>query len=227
MMTNVLTEITANELLRRLLAGERDFASTRINAGQGDLAADPEFAALDEYLRGQDLRETPIVANGVDWRALRAPGLFFMGARLAGADFRGADLRDAEFRRADLSGAKFEGANVSGTNFIGARLMEADFSGATMIGTDLYEANISGGRLTDADLTGAFMLRLNLGSADLSGAKLTGVTFYRSDLRGAVGLDAVRDLGTCQFKHTIVTAHEQTIIEAALAALPRYDLRAE
>jgi uncharacterized protein YjbI with pentapeptide repeats len=224
----VLTSITARELVQRLLAGERDFTSTRLDPSDRDLTSVTEYSQLNEYLRGlEDLRENPIVCNGVDWAGLRAPGLYFLGARLAGANLSQADLRECDIRRADLQGIRLTGADVSGGTFIGSRMMESDLSNATMKGTDLYEANLSKGVLAGCDLTGAYMLRLNLSGADLTRTKLTGVTFYRSDLRGAIGLDTAQDLATCLFKHTIVTARERDIIEAALAALPRYDLREE
>jgi uncharacterized protein YjbI with pentapeptide repeats len=226
-MTETMTTITAQELVKRLLDGERDFASTRLAPDQADLAVQDGFAELNKYLAGlQDLRDNPIIATNVDWSGLRAPGLYFLGAKMTGANLSGADLRDADIRRADLSGgANFRGANVSGAVFIGSRLMESDFSGATMRGTDLYEANLAGANLSNADLTGAFMLRLNLTDADFTGAKITSVTFYRADLRRARGLDTVQDLATCQFKHTTVNTRERDIIEAAFKALPRFEVR--
>jgi uncharacterized protein YjbI with pentapeptide repeats len=223
-----MTSISAADFVKRVLGGERNFESTQISASQGDFSSQSDYAEMNRYLAGlTDLRENPIVLSNIDWRGVKAPGLYLLGAKMAGANFEGADLRDADLRRSDLSGANFRGANVSGAVFIGARLMEADFDGATMLGSDLYEANISKGKLTNCDLTGAWLLRLNLGGADLTGSKITNAMFYRSDLRGVVGLDTTRDLGTCQFKHTMVTSREKGIIEAALNARPLFELRDE
>jgi uncharacterized protein YjbI with pentapeptide repeats len=223
-----MTSISAADFVKRILAGERNFESTQISAAQGDFAAQSDYAEMNRYLAGlTDLRDNPIVLNNIDWRGVKAPSIYLLGAKMAGANFEGADLCDADLRRSDLSGANFRGANVSGAVFIGARLMESDFDGATMLGSDLYEANISKGKLTNCDLTGAWLLRLNLGGADLTGSKITNAMFYRSDLRGIVGLDTVRDLATCQFKHTMVTLREKGIIEAALNARPLFELRDE
>jgi uncharacterized protein YjbI with pentapeptide repeats len=227
-MAGVLTQITAAELVKRILDGERDFASTHMHADKGDISAQDGFPELNKYLQGQqDLRENPIVATESDWQGVRASGLFFQMCKLSGANLAGADLRDADFRRSDLSGANLRGANVDGATFVGCRLMEADFTGASMRGTDLYEANLNKGKLVNADLARAYTLRLNLGEVDLTGATMTGASLYRSDLRGAIGLDAVRDLATCQFKHTMVTKREMEIIEAAMRAQPLFDLRSE
>jgi uncharacterized protein YjbI with pentapeptide repeats len=226
-MADVLTRITAAELVKRILAGEREFSNTKMEAGQ-DISAQDGFAQMNAFLAGlTDLRENPINASGADWQGIRANGLFFQTCKLAGANLAGADLRDSDFRRSDLSGANLRGANVSGTTFVGCRLMEADFTDAVMRGVDLYEANLSKGKLVNADITRGYTLRLNLGEVDLTGATMTGANLYRSDLRGAIGLDKVRDLGTCQFKHTMVTQREMDIIEAALHSLPLFDLRKE
>src|SRR5687768_2097054 len=132
-MAEVGTVISAAELVKKLMAGERDFSNTRIPADKGDLTATDGFEEMNKFLRGlTDLRENPIQANNVDWSGIKARGLHFLGAKMAGANLQGADLRDATIMRADVSGGNFRGANVSGTVFIGARLMEADFTGATM-----------------------------------------------------------------------------------------------
>jgi uncharacterized protein YjbI with pentapeptide repeats len=227
-MTNVLTEISAAEIVKRILGGERDFASTRIAADKGDFSRADGFEEANRYLQGQtDLRENPINASGGDWRGVKAVGLFLNALKAPGINLEGADLRDSDFRRSDMSGANFRNANVSGTTFVGCRLMEADFTDAIMRSVDLYEANLTKGKLVNADLTRAYTLRLNLGEVDMTGATMTNANLYRSDLRGAIGLETVRDLGTCQFKHTAVTKREKDVIEAAMNALPLFDLRTE
>ena len=211
-MTNVLTEISAAEMVKRLLDGERDFASTRIASDKGDFSKTEGFEALNRYLPTQDLRENPIIITGADWKGVKAAGLFLNAVKAAGINLEGADLRNAD---------------VSGTTFVGCRLMEADFTDAIMRGVDLYEANLSKGKLVNCDLTRAYTLRLNLGEVDMTNATMTDANLYRSDLRGAIGLETVRDLGTCQFKHTAVTSRERDVILAAMEALPRFDLRTE
>src|SRR5688572_13542862 len=112
-----LTMLTADELVRRILAGERSFGGTQIPADKGNLAAAEGFAEMNAYLLTQDLREQPIEAQGVDWRGLQAPGLYFLGSKLAGADLSGANLEGADLRRADLTGGRLRDANLRGTVF--------------------------------------------------------------------------------------------------------------
>jgi uncharacterized protein YjbI with pentapeptide repeats len=222
------TVIGAAEFVTKVLAGERNFANTRFAPSDSDLAAQPAYAQMLEYLRGlTDMRDAPFQAGDVDWSGIRAPRLHFIGVRMAGAKLSGADLRGAKFVRADLSRADLRGADVSQTVFVGARLMEADFTGATMREVDLYEANVSKSRLRDADITGGYLLRLNLSGADLTGARVVGVDLYRSDLRGVIGLDAAQGLSTCRFKDTIVTEREKDIVDLALQDRRLFDLRSE
>src|SRR5437660_3750800 len=125
------TALTAVELARRILAGERDFSGTTLGTNN-DLGSLAEYDELLAYLRGQDLRNSPVVAEGADWHGITAPGLFFQAAKLSGANLSGADLERADLRRAELPGANLSGANLSGATLIVARLMGANLEGATL-----------------------------------------------------------------------------------------------
>src|SRR5437667_12469806 len=116
------TALTAAELARRILAGERDFSGTTLGA-DNDLWSLAEYDEMLAYLRGQDLRNSPVIAEGADWRGLTAPGLFFQAAKLSGANLSGANLQRADLRRAQLPGANLGGADLSGATLIVARLM--------------------------------------------------------------------------------------------------------
>lgn len=227
MATSSLTQVTGKELIQRLLAGEREFSRTRIAPEAGALDKEAAYPSLLAYLRGQDLRAEPIKAAGVDWRGLRAPGLFFEFASLLGSNLSGAVLTDASFRRIDAVGASFKGANLSKATFVAARLGEADFTNAVMQDADFYEANLAAARFTGADLTRSFVIRTALKDVDLTGANLSEVFLYRADLRGATGLDKTKDLGTAKFYRTIITAKEQAAILGGFHDRPSFDVRDE
>lgn len=224
-MTDALTLIGGRELIRRILAGERDFSGTRLRPEEANLAALEGYQELLAYLRAQDLRTTPLSAERADWRFLGAPGLFCQAARLAGADLSGAVLRGADLRRADLTGARLRDADLTHALLTHQRLHGADLTGARLNGADLYEANLTDAVLRNADLTGARVIRLTLQGADLTGARLTNADLYRADLRGVRGLEATHDLATVRLYQTIVTARERGLIEAALRAQPWFDVR--
>ncbi len=227
MTTQTLTSLTGKELMKKLMAGERDFSNTRIAPGDAMLALDPDYPALLSYLRGQDLRTTPIKAEHVDWRSFNAPGMFLEFSLLAGSDFSGAILTDASMRRVDCTGVNFRGANLSRAAFTAARLPEADFSGATATDCDFYESNLAGAKFRNCNLSRSYVIRTSLKDVDVVGANFGDACFYRLDLRGANGLDQALELGTAKLYRTIMTAKEQAIMAKAAEQRPSVDLRAE
>jgi len=226
MTTTAMTQITAKELIQKLMAGERDVSNTRLPADTA-LDKDDSYAALLTYLKAEDLRANPIKADHVEWRGIKAPGLFIEFASLLGSDLSGAVITDGSFRRIDGVGINFKGANLSRSTFVAARLGEADLTDAILQDADFYESNQAGASYRNADLTRSFIIRTALKDADLTGANLAGVNLYRCDLRGVKGLETTKDLGTASFYRTIITAKEQAAITAAFHARPSFDLRTE
>jgi uncharacterized protein YjbI with pentapeptide repeats len=220
-----MAELAVDEFVRKVLSGERDFTNTRL-APDTDLSKTDAYPELVTYLQGQDLRNSPVIAEGADWRGLRAPRLVIT-AKLAGANLSGADLRDAEVTRSDLSGAALDGADLRGANLSVSRCMKANLTGALLQRADLYEVNFGDALLRGVDLTGAIALKVGLRGTDLTDAIFTDVDLYRADLRGAIGLDATRDLGSAHFHHTIVTPREHAIVNGFLQARPLFDIKEE
>lgn len=219
-------ELGAGELIHRILAGERDFAATRIAPGQA-LDEEDAYAEFLAYLRKQDLRASPVIAERADWRGLKARGLFLQSGRFAGANLSGADLSGADLRRSDFTGATFEGTSLNEAELTHSRFIEANLSQALLRSADFYEANLTGAILRGADLSGAFLVRLSLQGADLTEATLSGADMYRVDLRGVIGMESARDLARARLHRAIVTARERDVVEAALRRLPRFELRDE
>ena len=220
------TAIQARDFIRQIMAGERDFASTRLVV-DGAFDEQDGYQELLAYLQEQDLRASPINCERADWRGVCARGLFWERSRMAGADLSGACLHEANLRGADLVGANLEWADVSSATFVVAKLGEANFVTANMRAADMYECNATGANLAGADLTGAYLPRATFRDVDFSRAVLTNVHLYKTDLRGAKGLDTARDLATCEFFKTIVTPAEHEAIQAAFRARPLFDLRSE
>lgn len=220
------TDITGDELIRKIQDGERDFAQTRLVV-DGGLDKRDGFAELQAYLQEQDLRANPINFGGADWRGVRAVGLFWERTKMAGADLRGADLREASLRGADLVGARLNEANLSGATFVVAKLGSADFSDAIMRGADMYECNATDAVMQRVDLSGGQLPRATFRGVDFTGAILTGVLLYKTDLRGAKGLDTARDLATGHFFKSVVTPAEHAAIWSAIQAQPLFDVRDE
>jgi uncharacterized protein YjbI with pentapeptide repeats len=218
-----VTEITSDELVRRILEGEREFTCTRLVADNLDEANG--YKEMQAWLREQDLRANPLNFEGADWRGVRALGLFWERTRLSGIDLSGADLRDASLRGADLQRSNLQRANLSGATLVVARLGGANFRNAVMRGADMYECNATDAIMQRVDLTGAQLPRANFRGVDFTGAVLTNVNFYKTDLREVRGLVNTRDLGTASYFRSIVTPREHEAIWAAISAQPMFDLR--
>lgn len=205
--------------------GERDFSSTELSPEESSLDGIDGYDDLLLYLQTRDSRAEPINAQNAKWSGLKARGIFLPFGKMANADLSGADLRDSEFRRADLSNCNLKGSLLSGASMIVCNLQKADLTDAKLRGTDMYEASVTGASLRNADMTGSFLLRLSFKDADVTGASMAGSLFYRTDFRGAVGLDHVVDLGSGIFHRPIVTAREKQIIEKALEHRLKLDLQ--
>jgi glutathione S-transferase len=119
---------SANELLQRYAAGERDFEEVRLSG------ADLQGAIL----HGIDLSEAILSNANLSRADLRGADLSW--ADLSGANLQGADLRGAILTRSDLSRS-----NLSRSN-----LHKADLSLANLTGTDLGEAIMPDGQLHGA-----------------------------------------------------------------------------
>jgi uncharacterized protein YjbI with pentapeptide repeats len=218
-----VTEIASGELVRRILDGERDFGRTRLVADNLDEANG--YQEMLAWLRDQDLRANPLNFEGADWRGVRALGLFWERTRMTGMDLSGADLRDANLRGVDLQKSNLQHANLSGATFVVAKLAGANFRNSVMRGVDMYESNAIDALMQRVDLTGAQLPRAIFRGVDLTGAVLTNVNLYKTDLREVRGLGNARDVATCSYFKTIVTAAEHEVIWAAISARPMFDLR--
>src|SRR2546426_4792180 len=105
-MSQVAIKMSAIELIQKLRAGERDFAGLQLPA-DSDLSQAEGYEALLDYLKGEDLRAAPVIAEGADLRGLKAPRLVLPFSKLAGANLKGANLAGSDMRRADFSNADF------------------------------------------------------------------------------------------------------------------------
>jgi uncharacterized protein YjbI with pentapeptide repeats len=113
--------VMSEEVLRRYLAGERDFSGLEI-----------EDAAKSAPLRGAilddaDFSRAFIVAD-------------FSKASLRGARFVEANVKTCSFTDANLSGADFTGAALCSTTFHGAQMDSARFRGAYFHSYELGDA---------------------------------------------------------------------------------------
>lgn len=136
---------SAEELLRRYAAGEREFRFAQLHG--------EELSNVN--LSGAWLCETD-----------------FGEAALCGADLHGANLNSASFFHTDLNGADLHDAELCCVGFHEADLRDANLTGANLEAADLSQACLRGANLTGAELEGANFTGANLEAVAFGGARL-------------------------------------------------------
>lgn len=175
---STLTRLSAEELLARYAAGERDFSSfnlQKVSLVGADLRG-TIFHQSD--LRGADL-------SSADLRGSSLSGAALCRTRFDGADLSCADCVEANFSRASFSGARMAGSNLSWANFLEANLRDADLSWASLVCAQLNAANLNGADLSCADLRGAHLLCASLLQATLSETNLSWADCLDANFTGA------------------------------------------
>jgi len=162
---------SAQELLERYNAGERNFAGAQLSEAQ---------------LAGAQLAGASLAGANLDSADLR-------GADLSGANLLRASLKDANLRMTKLPKSKLDGADLTRAELTQAFMNGADAAAATFVGAtlemaelesaDLSWAKLKGARLVNARMRGAKLLAADFEGADLQGT--TGVRFNSSLTRGA------------------------------------------
>lgn len=116
--------ITIEEFIKEVISGERDFSNTRFLRGNTDFRKNCSYKDLLHYLHNANLKEAPIILNGVYWTHVKAPGIYlpYVSARNAnfsrchfdGGNFDFGDFTQATFKKTDLSSFSLEGAKLDG-----------------------------------------------------------------------------------------------------------------
>lgn len=133
--------MTAEELLRRYAAGERNFAGVRF---------------WSSNVPGSALREidlSNITLSGAYLAYLNFGETDLSGAKMIGAYLIGSRLRMADFSGADLTGANLTGAYLGDANLAGANLTGANLTKAILAGADLTKAILTGANLSQVDMS--------------------------------------------------------------------------
>jgi len=195
--------MTADELVIRMINGERDFRRIALQDGRErqDLTIHPSYAKLDKYLHSLHPGKAPDFCgpqppqetfnfSRAQLDGLYAPGLFLPYIIAQGCSFRGAVLDGATLSHAHLRGAGLEGASLCHANLYQADLHAAFLDDAVLDEADLDRVEIHGANLLFASLRWASLRyacasTLEASGADFTGADLTGINLEYSVLEGA------------------------------------------
>ena len=199
-----LKRMDEDELVRKILEGERDFSGIILKWGY--LSDHGSFQELQKYLEKQkfQLEDAPIVFDDSILTGIRAFGLYLPHVRA-----RRANLRTSYFEKAILDGADFTGADLAHTFFLKASL----------VGANLYGTNLQNAVLSRADLWGA-----DLRTADLDEALLYGTNFRGADIRGVRNFGKAMSLEYAIWYKPVVTPTEKKLIIDSLEQI-EFDVR--
>ena len=146
-----LIRLTADDLLKRYAAGERNFINANLRCAM---------------LNARNLSEINLSWAKLSWANLS-------GANLSGANLMVADLSEANLSGANLSQTSLARTNLTRANLNLANLRGADLSKACLSEANLTQADLRGANLSLADLRGANLDQASLSGACLTGAKMT------------------------------------------------------
>jgi uncharacterized protein YjbI with pentapeptide repeats len=167
--------MTAEELLERYAAGERDFSGVTLR--QGNL--------IKAQLAGINLSNATLSGTSFIGADLSESNL--SGVCMDGGDFTSANLRRSNFQKASLSGVRLIGANCREANFSEAQMYRAFLEGATFIGANLRNADLGATSILGTHFIEADMRGVNLdearGSANFTGSNLTEAIIPEIDTR--------------------------------------------
>jgi len=210
---------SAEELLERYKAGERDFSGAQLEEVEL-LLPDLNGADLSRAnLTGAKLWLANLTGANFSWANLNGAILNRANlnkANLCNTNFQEAnlhmsDLRQANLDRADLRDAMLSGADLSNANLYHSRLIKTDLRGANLRGADLRGTNFTWANLVEADLSSSNLSWAHLNEAMIGGAKLIRASLFstnlsdanlqEADLSGAILFDA--RLTRSRLTHTI------------------------
>lgn len=163
--------ITAEELLERYKAGERDFNGLNLR---------------EISLSGGELKDCNLscanlegaIVNQVTFSNCNLTEANFSNAVLSQSSFNYSDLTGANLTNSDLSKTKFEGTNLIRANLNNVNFSESYFSKEVKLDkADMSEANLS-----KASLIGVTLSQVNLSHANLRDSKLLGANFESANL---------------------------------------------
>lgn len=192
-------KITAEELLQRYAAGERDFSGTdlsgiNIAVGYAETLIEQYQPEDKSWLDGVLLCDIDLSNANLEFASFDGGEL--SSANLQEANFRGASLRQVIFYDADLRGVDFSNANLKAAELSEANLEKANFkdanlSGASLCSADLEGINFAGANLYEADFYATTLDGNNFTNTNLAGANLEAASFKRANMAFANLIGAI------------------------------------
>lgn len=206
-----------DELVRKILAGERDFSGIELEKGF-NLNAHPAFKELQVYLQKRSFPVNPDVAaveaRNPDFYRKICPNLFenpliFEYASIRGLIAGGLNLPSIRGRNADFSGSSFRNGDISCSDLTFSDLSKCDLENTSLRYVGAISASFEDGNLTGADVYGIDFYRANL---------------RNTQMRNARNLEQATNLGYAIFDGTRVTPREMAAITEARGRIEMFKI---
>lgn len=162
-MTKKLIEIKGEELVDKILSGERDF--TGIHLQNFDVTKNERYGELfqylmnhkDEFYEGRG-KYNPIILDesklrDVDLDRLYLRSLQAKNSELTSCLFEFCYLENANFNGSTITNCWFSNSYLERVNFKEAKIESADFEGAYLRNATFKDAEIEQAKFRDANLT--------------------------------------------------------------------------
>ncbi|MFA5856842.1 MAG: pentapeptide repeat-containing protein [Candidatus Pacearchaeota archaeon] len=152
-MAKQLKRINSEQLVRKILKGERDFSSIKLSDG---LNLPLYTLELQEYLLDSDLFHEPLNFKYSSLKNIKAQNLS-MPYTIA--------------NNSDLQGSVFKGTDLSYVNFNDSNLSHSDLSNTVLFKADLRSTNLTEALLKGADISSSTIFYSDFSRTDLRGCK--------------------------------------------------------
>ena len=156
------------------------------NTGKADALG--FLASMGQDLRWMHLAPGSITNDRIIDCSYRVfvPGLDLRGVQLDNANLSCSDLDSGD---SDTRTARFDHASLHNTSWTRTKAERASFQSASLISADFRGARLGNANFENADLTQVKFAYADLRGASISGKFIAGLSIFRADLRGLVGLN--------------------------------------
>jgi len=180
-MQNKLKKMEGEEFVRKVLDGERNFKNISLEEGF-DLSGYEGFSEMNDYLKKQNLKDSPLDITNSEFKFVKASGLYLPFVKGRKANLEDANLWYANLWNANLGYANLWKANLWNANLGYANLWKANLEDANLENANLENANLGYANLRKANLWKANLRKANLWNANLWYANLENANLWYANL---------------------------------------------
>jgi len=235
-----LIDMSAEEFIKRLDSGERDFRYIKLYGPKVDILGKSnergkinleQFKDIFLHQFGSKPWEAPLLLKGSVFRDVNLDEAWLDYMQAEGTDFSGSDicrahmsnaylvkailngtyLVDTEMNRTNFRDAEMKNVNIYYSAIAFSNFKRADLSNADAFNADMREVDLRNANLENANFRGSNLRKAKLTNANLKKANFNDCNLSEAELTGAYNLENVEILGANCYK-TQVTDDQRAIL---------------